>query len=273
MSMLADRFYITEVSSFLGLVKILKADPEFRLALDFGGKCLEFESLLMAGVVGVGIRLVAHQAQGGATHIVAASSMTRTDRATLRLDSGALLQAIVALNHVPYAHMSLSLHEEEDALCLYTYNSEHTTLGHALIHTLTLEDHDTDFLVTDEEKRPALAYDLGLTHPGALWKTYMQASTIDTIIRYDGKTQNVTWETNHQQTKIALYLPVATSCRTDVRVCLLPAVMAVVRGVLQFTAKHNTTLSLSEDLPVRIFASLDTAGSFIRLYAGTKEDL
>ena len=265
--MFADRFYIGDVPSFLMLVKIIKADPEFRLALDFGNHCMEFESMFMAGVVGVGIRLVQ-----GPNHIVAASTITRTDRITLRLDSGAFLQAIIVLNHVPYAYMSICLNEEEDALCMDTYDKDHTKLGSAYIHTLNLEEHDTDFLVTDEEKREALLYEVMITNLGSVWKTYMQASTIDTVIRYDSKTKNMAWETNHQQTKISLYLPVSVECMVDVRVCLLPAVSTIVRGVLQFTSKYNTTLSISDDLPVRIFAPLDTMGSFIRLYAGTKDD-
>jgi hypothetical protein len=269
MSMSNDRFYIGDVPSFLMLVKIIKADPEFRLALDFRNHCLEFESMLMAGVVGVGIRLSA-----GPNQIVAASHMmTRTDRITLRLDSGAFLQALITLNHVPYAYMSICLNEEEDTLCLYTYDMDHIKLGSALLVTLNLEDHDTDFLVTNEDKREALVYDVMITSPGSVWKTYMQASAIDTVIRYDCKTRNIAWETNNQQTKIALYMPVSVECTTDVRVCLLPAVLTIVRGVLQFTAKYNTTLSLSDDLPVRVFAALDTNGSFIRIYAGTKDDL
>jgi hypothetical protein len=46
----------------------------------------------------------------------------------------------------------------------------------------------------------------------------------------------------------------------------------ILRGVLQVVTKYMTTLSISTELPVRLFARFDTVGSFIRVYAGTKDD-
>jgi hypothetical protein len=264
--LLADRFYIGDVTTFMMLIKILKTDPEFCIAFDFGARRLDIESMLMAGVIGVGIRLVQ-----GTNAIIVHSPMCRTDRVTFRMDSSAFHQAIVVLNHIPYAYMSISTNEEDDAICLYTYSKDHVNLGSAVVHSLNLEDHDTDFLVTNEDLREVLPYEVMIENPGTVWKSYIQASTIDTVIRYDNKTQRLTWETQNQQTKISLYLPVSTQYSSDIRVCLLPSVLNVLRTVVQVTSKHMTTLSISEDLPVRLFARFDTE-SFIRVYAGTKDD-
>jgi hypothetical protein len=267
MSLFVDRFYIGDVPKFMMLVKIIKMDPEFRICFDFTNRCLEIESMLMTGVVGIGIRLVQ-----GTNGILVSSPIVRTDRMTLRMDSGAFHQAVLVLNHSPYAYMSISLNDDEDAICLYTYSREHVQMGSAEVHTLNLEDHDTDFLVVNDDKMAVMSYEVMIEQPGEIWKSYMQASTIDTVIRYNSKTQNITWETNNHQTKIALYLPVSVVYPADVHVCLLPSVLNILRNVLQVTQKYPTTLSIGEDLPVRIFASFDTYGSFIRAYAGTKDD-
>lgn len=267
MSLSDDRFYVGNVPTFLMLVKLIKVDPEFCLNMDFGRKQLEIESMLMAGVVGVGIRLVQ-----GPQNIIRCSSMTRTDCVTLRIDSGALYEALLVLNKTPYAYMSLGLSPDDVQLSLEIYNKEHVHMGSATINTLDLEEHDAEFVVTNEEKRDSLVYDVTIDQPGSCWRSYLQASVIDTTILYNSKTQNLTWETSNIQTKIALYMPVAVQCPTDVRVCLLPTVLTILRSVLQVTAKHVTTLSISEDLPVRLFARFDLNGSFIRVYAGTKEE-
>ena len=78
----------------------------------------------------------------------------------------------------------------------------------------------------------ALSADTGIVESGNA-----RGCSIDTVIRYDSKTQRLTWETQNQQSKIS----------------------------------HITTLSISDDLPVRLFAKFDTS-SFIRVYAGTKDD-
>jgi hypothetical protein len=267
MSLVTDRFYIGDVPTFMMIVKILKTDPEFCIGFDFGSRRLEIESMLMAGVIGVGIRLVQ-----GTNAIIAPSPMSRTDRVTFRMDSSAFHQAIVVLNHIPYAYMSMGINKEDDAICLYTYNKDHVNLGSAVVQSLTLEEHDTDFLVTNEDLREALPYEVMIENLGTVWKSYIQASTIDTVIHYDSKTQRLTWETQNQQTKISLYLPVCIQCTSDVRVCLLPSVLNVLRTVIQVTSKHSTTLSISDDLPVRLFTRFDTYGSFIRVYAGTKDN-
>jgi hypothetical protein len=267
MALLPDRFHIGDVPSFLALVKIIKTDPEFCLCFDFGSRCVEIESMLMAGVVAVGIRLV--QDTSG---ILAPSPITRLDRITLRVDSGAFHQAVVGLNHVPYAYMSFGLTEEDAAIGLYTYNKQHVRLGSAIVSTLNLEEHDADFLVTNEEQREPLSYDVQVEQLGATWKAYMQSSAIDTVIRYIHEAQTIQWETKNQQTTVSLYLPVSVKNAPDVRVCILPSVLSILRSVLQVTSKQQTTLSIGEDLPVRLFAPLDTVGSFIRAYAGTKDD-
>jgi hypothetical protein len=240
-------------------------DSEFCLCFDFGNRCIEIESMLMASVVGVGVRLV--QCEDG---IIIPSTIVRNDRITLRLDSSAFHQAIVLVNGVPYTYMRMGLNTAEDAICLYTYNSLHVLLSEAVVQTLNLEDQDTDFIVVAQQED--LAYEVQIEHVGATWKTYLQACTGDTVIRYTNKTQTLTWEISHQQTKVSLYLPVTVVSPTDVNVCLLPAVVNVLRNVLQITTKFTTSLSIGVDLPVRLFAPLDTHGSFIRVYAGTKDD-
>ena len=145
MSCVPDRFYLDSAAVFLQLVRILKADQEFRLALDFGKSCLQLESMLLSGVVGVGVQLV--QGVGG---IVRPSHLTRRDRIVLRVDSGALHQTIAALNHVPYAYMSLGLTADDVGLCVSTYTADNVLVGTGTIQTLDLADQDADFLVTTD---------------------------------------------------------------------------------------------------------------------------
>jgi hypothetical protein len=47
--------------------------------------------------------------------------------------------AVVALDHHPYAYMSIRFKVDEDAICLYTYNREHVQIGSAKIQTLNQE--------------------------------------------------------------------------------------------------------------------------------------
>lgn len=268
MAFVPDRFYVGDVPTFLTLIKILKTDPECCVCFDFGCRRLEIESMMMAGVVAVGIRAVQ-----GTKAIIVPSPISRTDRVTVRIDSNALFHAISILNNAPYAYMSLGLHAEENSICIHVYNQLHENLGSAFVHTLNLEEHDTDFLVVQEEKRPLLPYDVTVENPGKTWRSYMQASTIDTTLRFNSKAKTITWETNNPQTRICLVLPVTAQHNSpDVRICILPSVVALLRGVLQVASNRVTTLSIGEDLPVRLFASLDTCGSFIRMYAGTKDD-
>jgi hypothetical protein len=228
---------------------------------------MEIESMIMAGVVGLGIRLVS-----GNMGIIVPSAATRVDRVTLRIDSNAFYQSVVAINRLAYAYMSMGVSEEEDSICLYTFDKHHVQLASAVVHTLTLEEQDMEFLVTNEDRREPMLYDITVEHPGETWKSYLQASTIDMVIHYFHETQTIRWETNNLQSKIALYMSVSVACTKNVSVCLLPAVLNILRGVLQTTGKHKTQVSIGEDLPIRLFTSLDDNGSFIRVYAGTKDE-
>ena len=266
MEFVPDRFYLDNAAVFLQLVRILKADQEFRMALDFGKSCLQLESMLLSGVVGVGVQLV--QCVGG---IVRPSLLTRRDRVVLRVDSGALYQTVVALNHVPYTYLSLGLTADDVGLCVSTYAAEHVVLGTGTVQTLDLAEQDADFLVTADALQ--LHYPLCLEHPGHTFKKYLSTGTIDTVLHYRPLSRSMTWVTSNQQTRIELYMTVSSQCQDEVRICLLPAVTGLVQQFLQVAAQLPTQLALSNDLPVRLWIPLDRHGSFIRVYAGTKDDL
>ena len=262
-----DRFYLGNVPTFLQIVRILKSDPEFCLAFDFGCKRLDIESMLLSGVVGIGVRLV----QGDTAGILVPSPLTRSDRVTLRVDSSALYQAVSALNQVTYAYMSLGLVKDENAIYLCTYAPDHTSLGTATVHTLDLEEHDMDFRIMGPQLE-ALDYPLCMEQLGQTWKAYLQSATIDTVIHYRPAARSVTWETSNQQTRMELFMAVTTTCTQEVRICLLPSVVAILQTILTMAAKYPTQLALSTPLPLRARVQLDAHGSFLQVYAGTKDD-
>jgi len=268
MTLTPDRFYVGDVPTFLMLVKILKTDPEFCICFDFGCQRLEIESMMMSGLVAVGIRLVQ-----GPAGIIVASPITRTDRITMRVDSNALYHTLSVLNNTQYAYMSLGLLEEDGAICIQVYSQSHVLMGSATMHTLNLEEHDTDFLVVHEETRAPLSYDVIVENTGKTWRSYMQTPTVDATMRFSSKAKTISWETASPQSRICLVLPVVVGHNApDVCICLLPVVVGVLRSVLQLTTNRMTTLSIGEDLPLRLFAPFDANGSFIRVYAGTKDD-
>jgi hypothetical protein len=270
MLLVDNRFYLGNVPGFLSLVKILNNDPEFRMAFDFGNDTLEIESMMMRGVIGLGLRLVK-----SVNGILVPSPTTRKDRVTLRIDSGAFQRTLMVLNSVPYAYMSLWIDQDDVSICVATYGSDQVQISSAVMSTLTLDDDDTAFMVTANAMGDSLCYAMVVSHPSAIWRRYAQASTVDTVLRYSVDQHRLTWETRHQQTTMSLYLAMDSVhgvVKNDIYVCLLPAVLNVLRSVLQATDKHVTTLSISDDLPVRLFTALDTVGSFVRVYAGTKDD-
>jgi hypothetical protein len=264
MTLLLDRFYVGDVSGFLGLLKVLKTDPEFRLRFDFGQHCLELESMMMAGVVGVGVRL--HQGEGG---IFVPSPTVREDHVIFRVDSQSFLKAMTALNPLTYAYLSLRP-DEDSAICIDIYDGVGQCMGSAVVNTLTLDDSDREFLVTNHHE--PLSYAIKLKSTGRAWGTYLQAATTDTVIRYDSQMHVVHWETSNVHTRVSLHLGVSPQESPDVSVCLCPGVVSVLRTILQVVQKHPTTFSMHEDLPVCVTAVLDRQGSFLRVYAGTKDD-
>lgn len=267
MSLSENCFYIGNVPLFLQIIKLIKLDSEFCLRLDFAKGRLEIESMMLSGVVGMGIRLM----KGGS--IIAKTPDSRNDCSILRVNSASFYQAMVLLSHHNYAYMCIGIEDDDDTLHIRTYTSEHVCIGSAKIATLNLEEYDSEFLVVNENKRDPLEFDIDVKDKGTMWKQFLQPSTVDTKIKYSNTNRNLTWETKNQQTLVSFYLPVTTSCTRDVEVCILPSVVSILRGVLQVTDKLETMLSISEDLPVRLFANFDTIGSFIRVYAGTKEDI
>jgi hypothetical protein len=270
MNLIDNRFYLGNVPGFLSLVKIISSDPEFRMAFDFGAKSIEFESMMMAGVIGLGIRLV-KSTKG----IIVPSPTTRTDRVTLRVDSGAFQRTLVSINSIPYSYMCIWIDPEEVSICIETYGSDQVRISYAIMSTMTLDEHDTDFLVTTNTMKDSLQYDFMVDHPGGTWRRYLQASAVDTVLRYTASKHEMTWETRNQHSTMSLYMtlnPTTINAKEDIYVCLLPSVVTILRTVLHATDKHSTIVSISDDLPIRLFSRLDTCGSFIRVYAGTKDD-
>jgi hypothetical protein len=274
MHLIDDRYYFGNVPGFLSLVKLLNNDPEFRLALDFGAGTLEIESMMMAGVIGMGIRLIKSP-----LGIIAPSPTTRTDRVTLKVDSAAFHRTFLGLNNVPYAYMSLWI---VDDVCIHleTFGSDHVSVATATMNTMTLDEDDTDFVVTADTMKTKLHYDFIAKFPGSVWRRYVHASTVDTKVRYSVQQRRLTWQSTQDQTTMSLYLAIHPNplvnetdrLDSDVLICLLPTVVAVIRSVLQTTDKYMVTISISDDLPIGLFAPLDSVGSFIRVYAGTKDD-
>jgi len=266
MVLFADRFYVGDMPAFLGLVKLLKADPDFMLRFDFPRQCLELESIMMAGIVAVGSRLF--QGSGG---IFVVSPQSRTDECLLRVDSQAFSKAISTLNQVSYAYLSLQPGEEA-TLCIDAYTEENVCIGSAVLNTLAFDDDHKNFTVINQA-HDDLPYSIIAENLGGTWARFLQSASIETTLHYDPRLQQLQWVTHDQHTRMSLHLPISPQPATsEVQICLNPSVVTILRTVLQVTQKHSTTLAYSEDLPICLSASLDAQGSFIRIYAGTKDD-
>jgi hypothetical protein len=267
MSLQANRYYVGYVDSFIQIMKLVRSDPEFRIRFDFQNHSMDIECLLMSGIVGIGIHLVK-----GVGSILVPSPVTREDVVTIRVNSNSFLSVFVKLMSLSYAYLSIWTKENE--LCIEIYDGDHKVLGSGCVNTLTLEDGDDDFMIIEEESREKLEYPIQESRPGSLWKTYFHAGTDeDTIIRCDVNQSCLTWTTRTTLTKICLNMNLVTSSSTvPVLVCILPSVVQQLKQIITVTAKQETTLSLCTELPIRMFTVLDTNGSFIRVYAGTKED-
>jgi hypothetical protein len=263
-----DYFYVGNVPMFMAIIKLIKMDPEFRIAFDFSTGAIEMESMMIGGVVGLGIRL-----KKCADGVFVPSPTVRVDRVVFRVDTVSFFRTVVGLNQVPYAYMSLSIQDSD--ILIETYRDDHVRLGTATINTLTLEEDDVAFPVTENTIGANMAYEATVVQTGTMWRQYIQASTVDTMLRYDPIRKGMTVETRNQQSTMSLYLPVPGESEHgvsgDVVVCLMPSVVSILRSVLQVTDKFETRVSISDDLPIMMFATLDKSGSSIRTLAGTKE--
>ena len=259
-----DRFYLGQVSTFLNLIKTLGHDPEFRIAFDFGKECVDLESMMMAGVVGVGIKF--NKVPNG---VFVPSPTTRRDRLTFRIDSVTFLKVLSTLGKLPYAYMSF--HVVEDSILVQSYNCTHQVLGSASIHTINMEENDEDFVVVGGKVCESLEYPVSITALGSQWKKYLQSSSNDTTLRYNSRLNKISWETKDVLSKVSLYLPVENqnTYHEDVTVTFLPAVIQIIRGL--FLDRQHTTISMSEELPLRSLTTMDHECGFIRVYAGSKE--
>ena len=267
-----DRFYVGDIQTFLKLVKLLKCDPECLLAFDFGTRCLEFESMMMAGVVAVGVRL--KQCPGG---IIVRSPVQRVDRVVMRIDTAALYSAAMGVSAIPYAFMSIAVAADGASIQMTTFDKTNRVMGDVRVCTLDKHDSDDgDFpIVNAQTGGQPLVYDVSATHDGPTWRRYLHTPTVDTVIHYDGPMKRLVWGTNSGQTRLSLYMSgtsVTSTYTGDIRICVLPSVTALLRTALQTTGKSPVTLSMSDDLPIRLVSPLDSAGSLLRMYAGTKED-
>jgi hypothetical protein len=270
MALQENRFYVGHVDSFIQIMKLVRNDPEFRIRMDFGLESMDIECLLMSGIVGIGIHLVK-----GEGAILVPSPVTRDDVVTIRVNSNSFLSVFVKLMSLSYAYISIWIKENE--LGIDTYDRDHNLLGSGCVRTLTLEDGDEDFMIIDEESREVLHYPIQETRLGSIWKTYFHAGTDeDTIIQYDMKQSQITWTTNTTLTRICLVMKMTGTTQSrsmiPMQVCILPSVVQQLKQVIAVTCKNETTLSLCTELPLRMFTILDTNGSFIRVYAGTKEE-
>ena len=263
--MQVDHFGIGDVAGFLRIVRLLKVDSEFCLAFDFGLHHLEIQSMALGGVVGIGIHLV--QSSVG---ILEPSPFVRSDRVVLRIDSGILYQTLLVLNKIEYERLSIGVNVDDDTIEVNIYDADCVKVGSATINTLQLNEHDTDFIIIKENQ--LFSYETTLCQSGKQWRTYLQPTTIDLTMIYNGTSKQLTWETRNTQSKIVLYMQTQCQASGDVRVCVLPAVIEVLRSLLQVTETHATTLSIRDDKPICMYSTLDTSGSFIRVYAGTKDD-
>lgn len=260
----SDRFYLGQVWTFLGVVKTLGNDPEFRIAFDFGNECVDIESMMMAGVVGVGIKF--NKVPNG---VFVPSPTTRTDRLTFRIDSATFLKVISTLGKLQYAYMSF--HFVEDSIVIQSYNGTHEMMGSGVVYTINMEEDDLEFVVVGGKVCESLEYPVTITALGSQWKKYLQSSPNDTTLRYNSRLGKISWETKDTLSKVSLYLPVETSVKhhEDVTVTFLPSVIQIIRGL--FIDRVFTTVSISEELPLHVFTNIDNGCGFIRVYAGTKE--
>lgn len=263
----ADRFYIGKVPIFLGVVKLMTQDKEFRIAFDFANKVLEMESMMMGGVVAAGVQLP--QAPGG---VLVPSPVTRSDRVTLRVDGGSLVRAMVALGRCKYAYISITVAEESE-IHLEAFGSTHETLGSAKIDSLTLEEHDTEFPVAQNTLGASLEYPVEVTYSASVWKNYFPAGKQGLTVRYAHARQHLAVETRDTLTRVSLLLklPKKVHHAEDVSATLVPAVVAIVRNVL-IVPDAPLTLLLHPQLPIQLHLDLGVGEGCVRMYAGTKEE-
>ena len=265
MSLKDDRFYLGDVPGFLAIIKLLTKDTEFCVAFDHAHNRIDLQAIMLAGAVGTGVRLCKHP--GG---IIVPSGCKRSDRCVLRVDSMALLRALVCLGKCQYAYMALWVNDNDIHIDAYT--SEHDAAGSAVVHTLTVEDSDGDFSIVDGSM-PALAYPVTVTQCANEWKRYMGAKG-EMGILFDHRHGRLCWTTRETLSRVVVHMPIRepSGHDQDIQLCLLPAVLEILRNVLQVAGGNPLAVSLSDDLPLKMRAQLDDSGSFMLVYAGTKDE-
>jgi hypothetical protein len=231
---------------------------------------IDMQSMMLAGVVGTGIRL-----EKGPSSILAPSTMSDSSIYTLKVDSVSFLHVFVRLVKSGYTFISMHV-TDGTSICMEAFNAEHTIIGSGIVNTLAVDNDECTFMITNADKMMIMDYAVSITRKWEQWKPYFQASsTEDTFIGYDG-TGKVTWTTKSDMSTISLYTHLSQVERPVsemINICIVPSVVHLIRIIFQLSDKKNTRLSLSDDLPVRIFSPFDDNGSFIRMFAGTKDVL
>ena len=266
---MVDRFRIADVSAFMSLIKILRNDNEFHIRFDHTNGHIDIESMMMAGIVAVGIHIIPSDSGMFTCH-----NMTRNTIDTFRVDSAGFLRVFVRLFKLKHEYFQLYV-VDDTSICIECIH-DNMVVGSGTINTLDVDGDDSElFRITQDEMD--MSFSLCMTRKWSEWKPFFQATmSEDTTISYTAGMDKLVWTTADITSKIMMNSRVdgkeQNSC-SSVDVCILPSIVRLVRNIMQFSDKSDTTVSLDTELPLSIYSRMDTMtnGGFIRILAGTKE--
>ena len=265
-----NRFIISNIGGFLSLLKILRNENEFTIRFNHGNGHIDIESMMLASVVAVGLHFVP-----GENNMFTFSNSSMTDYKinTLRIDSATFLRVFVRLYKIK--HTRIQLHVlEETSLCIECFDGD-MKVGSGTVNSIDIDSTDSEYFQILQPDM-CMSYTIIISRKWTELSPLFQASsTEETTVSYKGSSDKLSWTSKDDSSVVTLYTDLSEKERSveSVEICLLPSVVKLVRTILQFVEKRSITLSLSTELPLFSEASMDDSGSFIRLFAGTKEIL
>jgi hypothetical protein len=263
-----NQFCIGDINAFLAILKILRHDNEFTIRFDHTNGHVDIESMMLASVVAVGIHLVP-----GISNVFTESIMTKQSVDVFKIDSAAFLRVFIRLYKIK--HTDIRIYVVDDvSICIESFYDT-LKVGSGVISTVDMNTEEAGlFQITKSDEEIGMSYLFSIIRTWKDLSPFFQASTSEeTKIAYVANSDQLTWTSSSDDNSINLYSHLNNIERTNenMRVCLLPSVVQLIRTVFQFTEKRETRLSLDSELPVCMFTKLSDDGSFIRLFAGTKE--
>lgn len=263
-----NRFRISNINAFLSILKILRNENEFTIRFDHGNGHVDIESMMLASVVAVGIHFVP-----GDNSMFTCSMMTTETKNTLRIDSATFLRVFVRLYKIKHTLIQLYV-SDDTSLCIECFDGDRK-VGSGIVNTIDIDMNDSELFQIIQPDMD-MSYSVKMSKKWTELSPFFQASsTEETTISYTANSDRLVWKSKDDSSQVVLYTDLTESERAqeNVQICVLPSVVKLVRTVLQFVEKLPITLSLSTELPLYAHAVIDSDGSFIRVFAGTKEVL